>query len=180
MNNMERTRESVVLVDAEDNASGSMEKMEAHRQGALHRAFSVFIFNDRGELILQRRAPGKYHSAGLWTNTCCGHPRPGEDLAEAAHRRLMEEMGIACALEHRFAFAYRADVGNGLQENELDHVFVGRYNGLPILHPGEADSWRAVTLDALEIEMTLAPNRFTPWLHACIARVADHCKTSAA
>ncbi len=180
MNDPISTVESVVLVDAEDNVSGTMEKMEAHRKGVLHRAFSVFIFNDRGELLLQRRAPSKYHSGGLWTNTCCGHPRPGEALAAAAQRRLMEEMGIACPLEHRFTFAYTAEVGNGLVENELDHVFVGRFNGLPILDPSEADSWRAVTLDALELEMTLSPYRFTTWLHACIARVVDHHKTWAA
>ena len=169
-----------MLMDAEDNVLSNMEKMKAHQNGALHRAFSIFIFNERGELILQRRAPGKYHSAGLWTNTCCGHPRPEEDLAAAAQRRLMEEMNIACVLEHRFTFAYTAEVGNGLVENELDHVFVGRFNGVPVLDPCEADSWRAVALGALELEMTLSPNRFTPWLHACIGKVVNHHRTSAA
>lgn len=164
--------ESVILVDGHDNCTGVMEKMDAHRLGLLHRAFSVFIFNDRDELILQRRAPGKYHSAGLWTNTCCGHPRPGEDVIAAAQRRLMEEMGICCALVHRFTFRYTADVGSGLRENELDHVFVGRYGGLIHADPAEADAWRTIALDALQLEMSNEPDRFTAWLHACIGRVA--------
>lgn len=172
--------ESVVLVDELDNATGIMEKLEAHRKGALHRAFSVFIFNDRDELILQRRAPGKYHSAGLWTNTCCGHPRPGEVLIAAAQRRLLEEMGIACELQHHFEFTYSANVGNGLQENEFDHVFTGRYSGAPVPDPEEADAWRAITLDALELEMAMEPQRFTPWLHTCIDRVARRDRPSAA
>lgn len=172
--------ESVVLVDEDDKDIGVMEKLEAHRKGVLHRAFSVFIFNDRDELILQRRAPGKYHSAGLWTNTCCGHPRPGEVLMAAAQRRLKEEMGIACELEHRFAFAYSANVGNGLSEKEYDHVFTGHYSGTPEPDPEEADAWRWITLDALELEMAMEPLRFTPWLHACIARVARRDRPSAA
>lgn len=172
--------ESVVLVDEQDNAIGVMEKMEAHRTGRLHRAFSVFVFNENGELLLQRRAPGKYHSAGLWANTCCGHPRPGEELQDAAQRRLMEEMGIRCALEPSFSFIYRADVGNGLHEYELDHVFTGRHSGTPRPDPQEADAWRAITLDALEQEMASDPHRFTTWLHHCIARVAGRDRHTAA
>ncbi|MEO8068163.1 MAG: isopentenyl-diphosphate Delta-isomerase [Flavobacteriales bacterium] len=172
--------ESVVLVDEQDNAIGAMGKMEVHRSGLLHRAFSVFVFNEKGQLLLQRRAPGKYHSAGLWTNTCCGHPRPGEDLQGAAQRRLMEEMGIACALERNFSFTYTADVGNGLRENELDHVFSGSYSGDPHPDPEEADAWRAIALDALELEMAREPHRFTPWLHHCVSRVAGRDRPTAA
>lgn len=117
--------EYVVLVDEQDKETGTMEKLQAHLNGRLHRAVSVFLFNSKGELLLQQRASGKYHSANLWTNTCCSHPRPGESAYDAANRRLYEEMGLACELSEVFSFIYKAHLGNNLTEHEFDHVFVG-------------------------------------------------------
>jgi isopentenyl-diphosphate delta-isomerase len=145
--------ERVILVDENDVERGTAEKLRAHAEGALHRAFSVIVFNRRGELLLQCRAGGKYHSAGLWTNTCCGHPRPGEDTLVAARRRLGEEMGIDCDLQPLFGLRYRADFANGLAENEYDHVFVGRYDGEPRPDPGEVQAWRWAPLDSLRGEL---------------------------
>src|SRR5580658_4397934 len=125
---MGNQQEEVVLVDESDQPVGVMEKMEAHRRGLLHRAFSVFIFNSRGEMLLQQRAPEKYHSAGLWTNACCSHPRPGEDTREGAVRRLKEELGFTTHLEKLFEFTYRSEFDNGLTEFEFDHVFIGVYD----------------------------------------------------
>ncbi len=122
---------SVVLVDPRDEPIGTLEKLQAHQRGLLHRAVSVFVFDSRGRLLVQRRAAGKYHGGGLWTNTCCSHPAPGETPAAAAERRLFEEMGMRCELRWAFAFLYRADVGGGLVENEYDHVFVGRSDDEP-------------------------------------------------
>ncbi|MEQ9187927.1 MAG: isopentenyl-diphosphate Delta-isomerase [Cryomorphaceae bacterium] len=155
--------EKVILVDEQDQAVGHMEKMEAHRKGALHRAFSVFIFNDQGEMLIHRRALEKYHSGGLWTNACCSHPREGESTEEAAHRRLKEEMGFDCALQEQFSFIYRAVLDNGLTEHELDHVFVGRFNGKPIPHPEEVSEWRFVSLARLERDIMLRPYAYTVW-----------------
>ena len=121
--------QQVILVDEQDEPSGTMEKMEAHRQGLLHRAFSIFIFNSKGELLLQRRAINKYHSGGLWSNSCCSHPEPGEETVVAARRRLKEEMGFTTHLEKIFEFIYKAEFSNGLTEYEFDHVFAGRYEG---------------------------------------------------
>src|SRR5258708_6729560 len=120
--------EQVILIDNKDNEIGISEKLEAHRKNLKHRAFSVFIFNNKKELLLQKRAMGKYHYAGLWTNTCCGHPRPGEPTPQAAQRRLMEEIGIQCDLAKAFDFSYQADLENGLHENELDHVYFGFFD----------------------------------------------------
>ena len=121
--------ERVILVDENDNPLGTMEKMEAHEKGVLHRAFSVFIFNNNGEMLLQQRAFSKYHSGGLWTNTCCSHPREGEPTIEAAHRRLQEEMGFDCEIEKAFDFIYKRELDQGLTEHELDHVFIGEFEG---------------------------------------------------
>ena len=131
----------VILVDSQDNPIGVMEKMMAHQTGKLHRAFSVFVFNDHEELLLHRRALTKYHSPGLWTNTCCSHPMPGEDVAVAAHRRLQEEMGMACTLVKTFDFVYRAELDNDLIEHEFDHVFFGRTNDIPVINPDEVCVW---------------------------------------
>src|ERR1700733_15003891 len=120
--------EEVILVDETDTPLGKMEKMEAHRKALLHRAFSVFIFNSKGEMLLQRRAPGKYHSGGLWTNACCSHPRPGEETSQAAKRRLFEELGFTTPLEKIFDFTYKSEFDNGLTEHEYDHVYVGQYD----------------------------------------------------
>lgn len=157
------TGEHVILVDREDRAVGTAEKSAAHVAGALHRAFSVFVFDDAGRMLLQRRALTKYHSGGLWSNTCCSHPRPGEDTAAAAHRRLVEEMGFDCPLETAFTFVYRADVGGGLIEHEYDHVFIGRAGTQPVPNPAEVDAWRYVEIGALAGELRRHPEHFTFW-----------------
>src|SRR3954451_2191269 len=129
--------DDVILVDEYDNEIGTMPKMEAHLKGKLHRAFSVFIFNAEGDLLLQQRAAHKYHSGGLWTNTCCSHPRPGEDTMDAAQRRLAQEMGLRCPLTHLFTTHYRAAVSRDLIEDEVVHVFGGRHDGEPDPDPHE-------------------------------------------
>jgi isopentenyl-diphosphate delta-isomerase len=156
-------RETVVLVDEDDREVGLAPKLEAHERGVLHRAFSVFVLNGRGEVLLQRRADGKYHSGGLWTNTCCGHPRPGEPVADAARRRLREEMGFDCALAPAGAFVYRADVGRGLREHEYDHVFIGRHDLPPAPDADEASDWRWQSPESALAEAEEYPERFTTW-----------------
>lgn len=154
--------ELVVLVDAEDHELGTMEKMRAHREGELHRAVSVLVTDAEGRLILQRRADSKYHGGGLWSNTCCGHPRPDESPAAAAARRLREEMGLTCDLQPVAVFTYRAMVGP-LIEHEVDHVFVGQTNAVPRPNPDEVSDWRAEPKEALAAELAAHPERFTPW-----------------
>lgn len=139
--------ENVILVDKHDNESGVEEKMKAHREGKLHRAFSLFVFNTQGHLLLQKRAKTKYHSAGLWTNTCCGHPRPGESLKKAIHRRLKEEMGFECPLKEIFHFIYHAEFDNGLFEHEYLYVFEGRSSEIPHLNKEEAGDYYYIPLD---------------------------------
>lgn len=156
--------EQVILVDERDREVGAGEKLAVHRAGQLHRAFSVFVVDAKGRLLLQRRAPGKYHSAGLWSNTCCGHPRPGEATAAAAHRRLREEMGFECPLTAAFSFVYRADLGNGLTEHELDHVFIGSFRGTPRPDPGEVAEWRAVPVGELRADLGARPQTYSAWL----------------
>jgi isopentenyl-diphosphate delta-isomerase len=163
--------EQVVLVDAADRPTGTMGKLEAHRRGALHRAFSVFGFDPQGRLLLQRRAEGKYHSGGLWTNTCCSHPRPGEDVMAAAGRRLREEMGLEFPVVPAFTFLYQADFPNGLREHELDHVLFGTCTGEPRPDPTEVAAWRYVALPALAAEVKAHPERFTAWLAICLPEV---------
>lgn len=163
----------VILVNATDTAIGTADKLEAHRAGRLHRAFSVFVFNHRGELLLQRRAAGKYHSGGLWSNSCCSHPRPGEATEAAARRRLVEEMGFSCPLETVSAMVYRADVGGGLIEHEYDHLLIGRWSGRPSPDPAEVEDWRWVAMDALRQEVALHPRRFTYWFRAALRELED-------
>jgi len=160
-------QEQVVLVDTQDRPIGRMEKMEAHRQGLLHRAFSVFILNSQGELMLQQRALDKYHSGGLWTNSCCSHPRPGEDVLNAGARRLSEEMGFETQLRKAFDFIYRADLDNDMIEHELDHVLVGYFDGVPELNPTEAADYRWVSLPAVKAEIEKNPEDFTVWFRIC-------------
>lgn len=165
--------ERVILVDEDDAEVGAEEKMRAHRAGLLHRAFSVFVFNARGEMLLQRRASGKYHSGGLWTNTCCSHPRPGEPTAGAARRRLREEMGLDCALEEAFAFVYRAELGPDLWEHEYDHVFVGRCEAEPRPDPEEVEGWRWATVEEVRREMAEEPEAFTVWFRIAFERLVE-------
>lgn len=163
--------ERVILVDEDDVERGSAEKLRAHADGALHRAFSVLVFNRRGEILLQRRAAGKYHSGGLWSNTCCGHPRPGEETARAARRRLREEMGFECELVRLFGFRYRVELAGGLSEHEYDHVFAGRYDGAPLPDPAEVDAWRWTSLDAIRREVAEASERYTHWFPLLLERL---------
>jgi isopentenyl-diphosphate delta-isomerase len=160
---MSDENERVVLVNARDEEIGTMPKLDAHRTGQLHRAFSVFIRNDEGKILLQRRADEKYHSGGLWTNACCGHPRPGEHVQTAAGRRLREEMGIECDLTEISAFTYRAELGNGLIEHEFDHVFSGEFAGTPIVSAREVREWQWISLNDLEDWVARDRSAFTVW-----------------
>jgi isopentenyl-diphosphate delta-isomerase len=154
----------VVLVDADDRETGVTPKLQAHREGALHRAVSVFVLNSKGEMLLQRRAAGKYHSGGLWSNTCCGHPRPGETPAAAAARRLREEMGLSCHLDHVFTFMYRATLdADGLVEHEVDHVFLGIGDDEPRPDPEEVMDWRWAEPEEIERELAENADIFTAW-----------------
>ena len=161
----------VVLVDENDRETGVMEKMEAHRKGVLHRAFSVFIFNREGELMLQQRAAEKYHSPGLWTNTCCSHPRPGETPMAAAQRRLVEEMGFTCDLSKQFDFIYCRELDQGLTEHELDHVFFGSYEQDPEPNAAEVDGWKWMQLHDIEVDMKQHPESYTEWFKICFDEV---------
>lgn len=155
--------EHVVLVDANDVALGEMEKMQAHRLGVLHRAFSVFIFNENGEMLLQQRSKTKYHSGGLWTNACCGHPRPGEGVLQAATRRLGEEMGFETQLEFKEKFIYKTRFDNSLIEHELDHIFTGTYSGTVQPNPDEADSFSWTPVGNVLAKLKSNPEIFTVW-----------------
>lgn len=165
-------KEEVVLVDKNDNPLGTMEKMQAHERGVLHRAFSVFIYNSKGEMMIHRRASSKYHSPGLWTNACCSHPRINETTKEAAHRRLMEEMGFDCELKKEFSFLYKADVGDGLIEHEFDHVFFGEFNGKPEINPDEVAEWKFVNPEILKEEIKNYSEKFTEWFKIAIKKVS--------
>ncbi len=166
--------EHVILVDNCDQPLGVMEKMAAHRQALLHRAFSVFIFNSRGEMLLQQRAPEKYHSAGLWTNACCSHPRPGEDTREAAARRLQEELGFTTHLEKLFDFIYRTEYENGLTEFEFDHVFVGTYDDHVSPDRAEVSDYRYRSIPEIEAELLSAPESFTSWFQLAFPLLLPH------
>lgn len=159
------TEEQVILVDSLDREIGSMEKIAAHEKGGtLHRAFSVFLTDRDGRWLLQQRAAGKYHFPGLWTNACCSHPRPGEGTEDAAHRRLVEELGCDCPLQERFQFEYRADSpAEGLTEHELDHVFTGICEGPFQPNPEEVSAIRWIVPEDLARELELHPEHFTPW-----------------
>jgi isopentenyl-diphosphate delta-isomerase len=163
--------EEVILVDENDRETGTEEKLKAHREGRLHRAFSVFVFNSRGEIMLQQRASQKYHSPGLWTNTCCSHPAPGEQTEEAAHRRLVEEMGFDCELKKQGQFIYKVKFDNGLYEHELDHVFAGHYEGEPLVNPMEVQSWKWIEPFQLKKEMEAHPEMYTYWLKMALEKI---------
>lgn len=165
---MRESEERVILVDAGDAPIGTAGKLEAHERGALHRAFSVFAVNARGEILLQRRAAAKYHGGGLWSNSCCGHPRPGEPTAEAARRRLQEELGIDCPLQRVFSFTYRAQMPGGLTEHEIDHVFAGRIECDPRPDPAEVEAWRWATPEEILRSLRAEPSAYTPWFEAAL------------
>lgn len=158
----------VILVDEHDNEIGTMEKMEAHVLGKLHRAFSVVIFNAEGQMLLQKRADGKYHSAGLWTNACCSHPKPGEPVVSAASRRLKEEMGIEVHPTFAYKFIYRAELDHNLVEHEYDHVFIGTFNGKPEINLNEVSDWKYVDVASLKRDVIERPNEYTAWFKMII------------
>ncbi len=161
----------LILVDENDQEIGQMEKLEAHKLGLLHRAFSVFVFNSKGELLLQQRASGKYHSAGLWSNTCCSHPQAGESLLTAAERRLQEEMGMCTPLKAIYSFIYQATFDNGLSEHEFDHVLVGYSDELPHINLEEVSDYRYISLADLSKEIETEPARYSIWLRICFAEL---------
>lgn len=155
--------EKVILVDEQDNAVGTMEKLEAHRKGILHRAFSILIFNSQGQLLLQKRSLEKYHSGGLWTNTCCSHPFPGETLEQATQRKLKQEMGIDLQPEFAYKFIYKASLDNDLIEHEYDSVFTGLYDGKPAINKDEVADWKFVDISSLKQDIAENPDRYTYW-----------------
>jgi isopentenyl-diphosphate delta-isomerase len=158
-----KKQEMVILVDENDKQIGLMEKIQAHEKALLHRAFSVFVYNDKNELMIQQRALHKYHSPGLWTNTCCSHQREGESNLEAGKRRLFEEMGFTTQLEETISFIYKAPFDNGLTEHEFDYVLVGQYNGEPNPNPEEVADWKWVTLEFLKNDIENYPEKYTEW-----------------
>ncbi|MGX5820011.1 isopentenyl-diphosphate Delta-isomerase [Chitinophaga lutea] len=164
----------VILVNEQDEPVGTMEKMEAHQKGLLHRAFSVFVTNTKGEMLLQQRARDKYHCGGLWTNTCCSHPLPGEDTLAAAHRRLQEEMGFDCPLHELFSFTYRAMFDNGLTEHEFDHVYLGKYDGPLLPDAAEVQTYRYLSIPDIRLWMETQPGDFTPWFKLAFPKVAEY------
>ena len=168
--------EELILVDEHDRQIGTMEKMQAHREAALHRAISVFVFHSNGNFLLQQRALTKYHSGGLWTNTCCSHPRPGESNKSAAIRRLQEEMGFTCDLEEVFSFVYFVALDHGLCENEYDHVFFGFSDQAPSPNPDAVESWAYKSMDDLLAEVSAGPEAFTKWFLICLPQVIGHLK----
>jgi isopentenyl-diphosphate delta-isomerase len=170
-------KENVVLVDADGQSIGTMDKMEAHQKGCLHSALSVFIFNSDGRLLLQQRAFDKYHSAGLWTNSCCSHPRPGESPLAAAHRRLNEEMGLTCELTELFRFTYWHDFENGLTEHEYDHVFVGVSDMKPDADAKEVATYKYMDPEDLIQDMTNYPDVYTAWFKLILGRVLQSCQS---
>ena len=166
---MEDTR--VILVDENDIQTGIMGKLEAHEKGLLHRAVSVFISNSSGEWILQKRAMDKYHSNGLWTNTCCTHPLPGESVFEAARRRLKEEMGIECKVTWLFSFIYKEKLNNDLTEHELDHVFYGISDNEPVINTMEAEGWKKLSFPEIKSDLEQNPDRYTYWFREIFEKV---------
>lgn len=153
----------VILVDSEDNEIGTLDKMEAHLTGQLHRAFSIFIFNPKGEMLIHQRALEKYHSGGLWTNACCSHPQPNESIQKTLRDRLQFEMGMECEVKFAFTFLYQASVEPNLIEHELDHIYIGIADVNPLPNPAEVSDWKYVTITQLQESLTDHPTSFTPW-----------------
>jgi isopentenyl-diphosphate delta-isomerase len=166
--------EKVILVDKNDNPIGLMNKLEAHEKAVLHRAFSVFILNDKKELMLQQRAHHKYHSPLLWTNTCCSHQRENETNIQAGTRRLREEMGFETELKEMFHFIYKAPFDNGLTEHELDHVMIGYYNDIPMINEEEVESWKWMKIEDIKNDMITNPNIYTVWFKIIFEEFYHH------
>lgn len=166
--------DEVILVNEFDRSVGFMDKMEAHEKGLLHRAFSVFVVNHYGEIMLQRRALSKYHSPGLWTNTCCSHQRKDEETIYAAHRRMKEEMGFDCPMSAAFEFIYKAEFDNGLTEHEYDHVLIGEFNGAAIPNPEEVEEWEFVPIAEIELGIKENPEQYTEWFKIAFTRVQEY------
>lgn len=164
---------NVILVDENDSPVGEMEKLEAHKKKLLHRAFSIFIFNDSKQLLLQKRDSNKYHSGGLWTNTVCSHPAPGEKTLDAAHRRLQEEMGFDTDLNEIFTFKYMHEFDNGITEHEYDHVILGTYNNDPIPNPEEAEDWKWLSIEEVLKSIETEPEIYTYWFKIAFPKVAE-------
>ena len=166
--------EQVILVNELDQKIGLMPKMEAHEKGILHRAFSVFILNDNGDLMLQQRALHKYHSPGLWTNTCCSHQRDGESNIQAGKRRLQEEMGFVTDLTHATSFIYKAPFDNGLTEHELDHIMLGNYCGAPVINQDEVAAWKWMAVDEVKADIIAHPEQYTVWFKIIFDKFYSH------
>lgn len=166
--------ENVILVDENDNELGTMEKLEAHRKSLLHRAVSVFIINSKGEWLLQKRAGSKYHSGGLWTNTCCSHPFPGENSIKAAQRRLMEEMGISAEIREVFQFIYHEKMDNGFYEHELDHIFIGTSDKNPVINTDEVEKWKYISFAEMKKDIESSPENYTIWFRKLFSQVNQH------
>jgi isopentenyl-diphosphate delta-isomerase len=158
--------QTLILVDEQNNVTGYGEKLQVHQDGHLHRAFSLFVVNGAGQLMLQRRAIEKYHSGGLWANTCCSHPLKGEDREDTIHRRLLEEMGFDCELRPMFHFIYRAELDNGLTEYELDQVYIGFYEEAPLPNPDEVCDWKWMDIEELKKDIVARPGKYVYWLKA--------------
>jgi isopentenyl-diphosphate delta-isomerase len=171
MVNERQSSQQIILVDEEDNAIGSIEKIEAHQRGLKHRALSIFIFNPKGEMLLQQRAFSKYHSGGLWSNACCSHPFPNEATQTAASRRLNEEMGFTASLKKVFDFSYKASFANGLTENEFDHVFAGEYEGEIKPNPEEVAHHLFKPMEEIKIELQQKPEKYTEWFKIAFPKI---------
>jgi isopentenyl-diphosphate delta-isomerase len=173
---LDTSPQQVILVDETDHPLGIEDKLKAHQNGGrLHRAFSVFVFNSAGQMLLQRRSRRKYHFGGLWTNACCSHPHPGEPLEQGARTRLSNEFGFDIPLSEAFSFTYRAtDVASGLTEHEFDHVLIGRFDGQPRPNPDEIDEWKWLAPDDMRQDMQRHPQDYTPWFKICLEQVLRH------
>ena len=169
-------KKNVILVNENDGITGSMEKLEAHKKGLLHRAFSIFVFNRQGEMLMQQRAIHKYHSGGLWTNACCSHPEPGQDTLHAAKQRLQEEMGFTTPLEKLFDFIYKAEFDNGLMEHEFDHVFAGEYEGKILLNKDEADDFCFKNMKEIGESLKTNSQKYTAWFQLAFPRIEQWCE----
>ncbi|MEY5041811.1 MAG: hypothetical protein RLZZ414_1364 [Bacteroidota bacterium] len=172
--------ENVVLVNTKNEVLGEMEKMEVHRKGLLHRAFSVFVFNSSNELLMQKRASSKYHSGGLWTNTCCSHPRLNETILDAGKRRLQEEMGFSTELTEMFSFIYKADLDNQLIEYEYDFVLIGKFEDNPVINLDEVEDFAYWNMDFIELDMEQNPKKYTEWFKICFPKLKEMLNLKAA